>query len=68
MFALQSVMMFVIFDPVTPGAFSSSIDWSIPSSSATHDDMFEILVKIPTYLSLLQITLSLMEIYGKRKL
>jgi len=31
--------MLVILGPLTPGAFNSSIDWRIPSSSATQEDM-----------------------------
>ena len=37
--ALQSAVRLVILDPVTPGALSASIDWSIVSSSATQDDI-----------------------------
>lgn len=40
-FALQSEVMLVIFDPVTPGALRASIDCKIASSSSTQDDMVE---------------------------
>lgn len=38
-FALQRVVMLVILGPLTPGAFNSNIDWRIPSSSATQEDI-----------------------------
>ena len=31
--------MLVILAPLTPGALSSSMDWSMPSSSATQEDI-----------------------------
>lgn len=36
---MQRLVIVMIFDPVTPGAFRASMDWSKPSSSATADDM-----------------------------
>ena len=39
MFALHNAVTLDILDEVTPGAFSPSIDWRMPSSSATHEDI-----------------------------
>lgn len=49
MFALQRVVMLPIFEPVTPGAFRSSIDCKIPSRSATHEDMMDAPVQVRAY-------------------
>ena len=43
MLALQSVVMLLIFDAVTPGGFRANIDWRIASSSATQDDILALL-------------------------
>ncbi len=48
MFALQSEVMLVIFDPVTPGALRASIDCKIASSSSTQDDMVKSLRSVPS--------------------
>ena len=47
--ALQSAVRLVILDPVTPGALSTSIDWSIVSSSATQDDISAKYALSPAY-------------------
>lgn len=39
MFAVQSDVMLVIFEPDTPGGLRLSMDWRYPSSSATADDI-----------------------------
>ena len=45
MFVIHKLVMVVILDPVTPGAFRASIDWSKPSSSATDDDIATVVLK-----------------------